>query len=127
MRKNHKRRVKTSVFPRSVTGLIIVAVGLMLAYWGLDSKCAQLGDELRKSEAQLQKLNDEFQRENARWKSNLTTEKLSDAMLHHGLAMSYPKADQIVRMDRKGVPVTGQRSLAKYARDRQSTTSVAEK
>jgi hypothetical protein len=39
-------------------------------------------------------------------------------MLQHGRAMSYPTAEQVVRMDQGGRPLPGQLSLARFQRGR---------
>ena len=127
MRKNCRRRVKTGTLAPAVVVCVIGLVLVALGYWFLDTKCDQLGSEIKRDENRLRKAGDECQRESARWKQNLTPEKLNEALMYHGLTMNRPKDDQIVRMDRRGVPIPGQRSLAKFARNKQSSGNVANK
>lgn len=128
MRRNHYRRnAKMGGFPcsASMPGFIVLVVLVALAYWGLDAKCNALGDDIKRKEQEMQRLEDEFVREEARWNANKTPEKLDAALLSHGLSMGYPRADQIVRMTDGGVPAEGQVSLAKFERNPPSSGNVA--
>jgi hypothetical protein len=125
MRRNRKKRVHAKVLPPSVAGIIVLVVSLVLVYWFVDAKCGQLGQEIRKHEQQLSALEDERVREEARWSEKKTPEKLEQAMLQHGLAMNYPSAEQVVRMDAAGQPVPGQLALARFQRAQSAGERVA--
>jgi hypothetical protein len=126
MRRNRKRQVRgVKVLPPSVAGMIVLLVSLVLSYWFMDSKCAQLGQEIRKHEQKLAALEDERVREEARWSEKKTPEKLEQAMLQHGIAMMYPTADQVVRMGSGGEPVAGQLSLVRFQRNLIASERVA--
>lgn len=118
MRRNRKRQVRTQFLPRTAVGVIMTVVTVALVYWFVDSKCALLGQEIRKHEQKYSALENERVREAARWDGKKTPEKLERAMLQHGLAMNYPTADQVVRMDPSGRPLPGQLSLARFQRAR---------
>ncbi len=125
MRRNRKKRVHAKVLPPSVAGIIVLVVSLVLVYWFVDAKCGQLGQEIRKHEQQLSALEDERVREEARWSEKKTPEKLEQAMLQHGLAMNYPSAEQVGRMDAAGQPVPGQLALARFQRAQSAGERVA--
>lgn len=125
MRRNRKKKVHAKVLPPAVVGMIVLTVSLVLVYWFMDAKCGQLGQEIRKHEQQLSALEDERVREDARWSEKKTPEKLEQAMLQHGLAMNYPSAEQVVRMDAAGQPVPGQMSLARFQRSQGAVERVA--
>ena len=115
MRKNRKHYVQSRVLPPpSVAGLIMLVVTLALVFWVMDSKCAQLGQEIRKCEKTFLERENERVREEVRWNEKNTPEKLEQALLQHGLAMDYPAAEQMVRMDAVGQPMEGQLSLRKF-------------
>jgi hypothetical protein len=118
MRRNRKRQLHARVLPHWAASIIVLLVTLVLGYWFLDSKCAMLGQEIRKHERKFGMLEDERLREEARWNEKKTPEKLEQAMLQHGLAMTYPASEQVVKMDGRGVPVAGQQSLARFLRSR---------
>ena len=125
MRRNRKRQVQAKVLPPSVVGMIVLIVSLVLCYWFMDAKCAQLGQEIRKHEQKIAQLEDERVREEARWSEKKTPEKLEQAMLQHGIAMNYPTADQVVRMDASGQPVAGQLSVVRFQRNQNAGERVA--
>lgn len=125
MRRNRKRQVHAKVLPPSVAGIAVLIVSMVLCYWFMDAKCAQLGQEIRKHEQKVASLEDERVREEARWSEKKTPEKLEQAMLQHGIAMSYPTSDQVVRMDAFGQPVAGQLSLVRFQRNQNASERVA--
>jgi hypothetical protein len=124
MRRNRKKQVHAKVVPSSVAGIFMLMIGLALLYWVMDSKCDVDGQEIRKYEQKLQSIEAEYAREEARWNEKNTPEKLEEAMLQHGIAMSYPSADQVVRMDTSGRPVAGQLSIARFKRSQSATERV---
>ena len=126
MRKNRKRHARVKVLPPSVVGFFVLLVSMILCYWFMDSKCAQLGQEIRKHEQKFSALENERVREEARWNAKKTPEKLERAMLQHGLDMNYPTATQVVRMDAAtGAPVPGQLSVIAFRRSRNAGERVA--
>lgn len=126
-RNQFRRNAKTHVLPCSmpIVVLIIFIISGVLSYWGLDARCNQLGNDIRKKEIEKRNLEKDFVREEARWNANKVPAKLDEALISHGLAMSYPKGDQLVRMDHAGKPIPGQLSLAKFYRQPQNGGSVA--
>ena len=111
MRRNRKRQVRIKFLPVPAASVIVLVVSVALSYWFMDSKSAQLGQEIRKYEQNYAALENERVREEARWNENKTPEKLDAAMLQHGIQMTYPTPDQVVRMDGSGRPLPGQVSL----------------
>ena len=67
MRRNRKRNVHAKVVPRSVAGVFLLMVGLVLLYWMMDSKCDVDGQEIRKYEQKLHALEAAYAREETRW------------------------------------------------------------
>jgi hypothetical protein len=98
---------------------VMVIVNLLAS-----SSCKQLENVCRAREAELKKLEDEHERESARWAEMTTSENLEKALLANGLSMHPPKAAQIVRMRRDGTPHPAQLSLAK-AEQRARAASTA--
>jgi hypothetical protein len=118
MRKNRKRQLSVKVLPHWPAGIIVLLVTLVLGYWFMDSKCSMLNQEMRKHEQKYAALENERVREESRWNEKKTPEKLEQAMLQHGIAMSYPTPEQVVRMDGGGVPLAGQLSVVRFQRNR---------
>ena len=127
-RRNRRRNVQMGVLPKLLVRVVIlVSLGAVipLGYWGLDSKCNQVGQEINKSKTLYASLEGAYLHEEARWMENLTTENLDRAILRHGLAMGYPQAHQIVRVDAEGNPLPRQSSIA-YLRRANAFEVVAE-
>jgi hypothetical protein len=127
MRKNRKVSKKMSVVAgRSVQ---IGAVGIMLVAMVIlnilaSSSCDHLNGEIGRKERMIEKLEADHLRESARWEAMMTSEKLEAALLRHGLAMSYPKDSQIVRMKSDGRPYPGQLSVARATQRSGETMSA---
>jgi len=125
MKRNRKRHVRMDVMPKLLVAWIVTVVSVAIGYWFMDSKCKQLNQEIRKHEMKYDKLENTCAREALRWDEKKTPEKLEHAMLQNGLAMDYPKASQVVRLDSKGRMIPGQVALARINRVRGSVSTVA--
>ena len=103
---------------------MVMAFAIVILNMLATSSCKHLEKEIRIKERQLAKLDDEKEREGARWNDMVTPEKLEIALLKHGLAMKTPRAEQVVRLKSDGRPYPGQISVAKAAeRNRASQTA----
>ena len=115
MRKNRKMPKKMSVMAgRSVQigALIITCFAMVILNMLASSSCKQLEKTIGEKKRQLESLEDSHKREKANWEKMLTPANLEQALLRHGLAMKFPKTEQVVRMDAAGRPYPGQRSVA---------------
>lgn len=126
-RNQYKYNAKMHKLPLStnVIGLLLLSVAGVLGYCVFDAQCNTLGNEIRRKEVEKRNLENEYLREEARWNASKTPAKLEEALIAHGLVMQYPKEEQLVRMDRKGRPVQGQLSIAKFHRNPQGTDPIA--
>ncbi len=125
MKRNRKRHVRMDVMPKLLVAWIVTVVSVAIGYWFMDSKCKQLNQEIRKYETKYDGLENARAREGLRWDEKKTPEKLEHAMLQSGLAMDYPKASQVVRLDSKGRIVPGQVSLARINKVKGAVSTVA--
>lgn len=126
MRKNRTNSKKLSaVATRTMHfGAVIVMLFVMVIInYMASSSCQQLLKSIGEKERALSKLEEERVRESARWEEMKTPEKLESALLRHGLAMRYPKPDQVVRMKANGRPYPGQLSVAKVRQRNGLTTA----
>ena len=92
--------------------VIMVILNLLSA-----SSCTQLLKEKGEKEREIAKLDADRMRESTRWEEMKTPEKIEMALLRHGLAMKFPRADQTIRLRPDGTPGPGQYSV-KLARQR---------
>jgi cell division protein FtsL len=125
MRRNRKRQVKMEFMPKVFVAWIVITVCVTIGYWFMDSKSKQLNQEIRKYELKYDALESARAREALRWDEKKTPEKLEHAMLQNGLAMDYPKASQVVRLDVKGRVIPGQVSLARINKIKGAVSTVA--
>lgn len=111
--------------PPLAVGVVMLLATVGLVYLVVDSQCNQLSHEIRRHERQLAALENERMREQARWDEKQTPEALERAMLEHGLLLRHPTADQVVRLDAAGNLLPGQRSVARFLRNRAAIERVA--
>ena len=127
MKKNRKMSKKMSVMAgRTVQIGAVMAMVFVVVIFNMlaQSSCKHLEKSIREKERQLTKLDDEKDREEARWAMMETNESLDAALLRHGLSMNLPRAAQQVRLRSDGTPYPGQISVAKAsARNRASQTA----
>lgn len=116
MRKNRKVSQKMSVIAEHTmhVGAVVLALFVMVIVNLLArSSCSQLHDAIGKKEEALKRLENERQRESARWEEMKTPERLEAALRKMGLAMRYPHADQVIYMTSDGRPKPAQIAVAK--------------
>lgn len=116
MKKNRRMSRKLSVVTVHFMhlGAVLLTLFLMVIFnMVASSRCTQLERTLGQKRKVLERLDEEFERESARWEEMKTSERLEAALVKHGLSMHYPKASQIVRMRTNGTPYPGQLSISK--------------
>lgn len=119
MARNRKRSRKMDVMVGQAARLLSVIILLFVAVIVnvlAKSSNDQLLKEIGKKERTLARLEDERVRASSRWDELLSSEKLNRALLKHGLAMRYPRADQSVRMLANGLPDPHPANLAALRR-----------
>ena len=115
MKRNRKHTKTMSVMAvrtLNVGAVLVMFAAMVIINLIADSTCEQMVKSIREKEAVLDRLEEERLRASARWEEQKTPEKLDRALLRHGLNMKYPRADQVVRMNKDGVPYRGQLSMA---------------
>ena len=115
MRKNRKIPKRMSVLTRTtarfgaIIGILFVMVIINIL---ATSSCQQILKSIVQRERELARLEDSLNREETRWETMKTPEKIDSALLRHGLAMRPPRAEQNVSMKADGTPYLGQHSVA---------------
>ena len=118
MRGNRKVSTQMNVFAKQTVnmGIIMLTFFAMVIFNLLASQnCKQLAKTIGDKERTLQKLEEDCQRESYRWDQMKSADNLETALRDDGLAMHYPKAGQVVRMDSRGEPFPGQIAVYKAA------------
>jgi hypothetical protein len=126
MKKNRKRSQKMSVMASQSMyfgGVLVMLVVMVILNLLATSSCNQQLKAIGEKEKLLARLEKDRSRECARWDAMKGPEDLDLALRRFGLAMRYPKAEQIVMMDARGRPRPGQLSVAR-AKSRQSVAKT---
>ena len=114
VRKNVKRnrKRKSRVAWQPMTACIIIMVGVALGYFFIKQKNQALSTEIRAMQRELDRLEKDYSREEARWNSLKSSDRLESSMLAHGIEMKLAEPRQVVHMNEQGSPVEGQISVA---------------
>lgn len=119
-RRNRKKNQAGFVFPVPLAVVLVVLAGFSLFYVCLKAKTEALGQEIKALEARSVQLRQDVIREQCEWASRLAPASMEQALKAHGLVMTWPGRDQIVRMKSDGTmdgPMTPEmRPPARYAR-----------
>ncbi len=97
-KKNRKKGQTKFPVPIPLVALLVVLVGFALVYVCLQSRTETLGREIRGLEASQSRLRDQLVREQCEWAKMQSPSSLELALKSHGLVMTWPGRDQIVRV-----------------------------
>ncbi len=97
-KKNKKKGQVKFPVPVPLVALLLVLVGFALVYVCLQSRTETLGREIRGLEAARDRLRDQLVREQCEWAKMQSPSSLEQALKAHGLVMTWPGRDQIVRV-----------------------------
>ncbi|MCL1919742.1 MAG: hypothetical protein FWG50_01485 [Kiritimatiellaeota bacterium] len=115
--KNRKKNAHLVDVPKLGLALVVIGASAALGYKLIDGQNKKLEGEIHKHDVTLRALDDEYERELARWDTKVkTVENLKRTIADHGLGMSRPVPErQIVNVDEAGRVIPGQ-SSAVYIR-----------
>lgn len=105
-KKNRKKGQAKFPVPIPIVALVAVLAGLSLVYVCLQSRTETLGREIKLLEASRDRLRDQLVREQCEWARLQSPSSLDQALKSHGLVMTWPGRDQIVRIRYDGSPDT---------------------
>lgn len=128
MKKNKRINKKMSVNTEIAThfGAIITVFFIMVIVNVLfSSNCQQMMKRIGESEKELARLEDARNRELTRWEEMKTPDKISAALLRHGLSMKPPRPEQNVKLTNDGKPLPGQISVAAAEKRRAASANLA--
>ena len=98
VRKNKKKGQARFPVPLPLVTAILAAAGLALFYVCFQSRTETLGREIKRLEAARDSLRDQLFREQCEWARLQSPSSLAQALSNHGLVMTWPGRDQIVRV-----------------------------
>jgi hypothetical protein len=117
-KKNRKKGPVKFPVPIPIVALVAVLAGLSLVYVCLQSRTETLGREIKRLEASRDRLRDQLVRKQCEWARLQSPSSLDQALKTHGLVMTWPARDQIVRIRYDGSPDRGMdtRPVSRVAR-----------
>lgn len=101
-RRNRKKTQMTSLFPVQVAVAVAVVAGLALFYVYLNSQSEELGRAIKKLEVKRDQLRAKIVKEQCEWARLQAPANLERGLKDHGLAMTWPTRDQVVRVRADG-------------------------
>lgn len=110
MKKNRKVSKKMSrAASRSMHVGAVILMLFVMAIMNLlaSSSCTQYMKTIGEKRKQLERLEEDRERESANWERMKTPERLEAALVYHGHKMKYPHENQVIRLKRNGMPHPG--------------------
>jgi hypothetical protein len=99
MRRNRKKMTMDGfIFPVPFAGLVVVISALALGYVWLGCRCEALGKELKRLETEKAELSKRWLNEEYNWTRMKSPQSIERALARHGIAMTWPRPEQIVRL-----------------------------
>lgn len=98
-RKSRKAEVRIP-FPNVLAMVLVCVAASGLSYIWLCAQCNTLGDEIKRLESVRRSVRQQAIMEQDRWSNMLAPANFERALKHHGLAMTLPGEQQIVRVRR---------------------------
>ena len=105
-RGNRKKGAGGYLVSWRLTVLLVSASFLCLCYLWLRGRCEALGDDLKELEARQTSLQRLLLIEQSEWSDLCSPSNIEQALQRHGLVMTWPSKDQIVRLDPRETPKT---------------------
>jgi len=97
-KRNKKKGQANFPLPIPLVILVLVLSGFALMYVCLQGRTEKLGREIKALEAARDNLRDQLVREQCEWARLQSPSALEQSLKAHGLVMTWPSRDQIVRI-----------------------------
>ena len=114
-RNRRRKQVHGFNFPVPFAGAILVLSSLALVYVWLGCRCESLGKEIKGVESKKSVLDKKYLNEEYRWIKMKSLSNIEKTLSKHGITMTWPRRDQVVRIYDDRSYVT---SMAKLDRSR---------
>ena len=106
MRRNNKKR-NGFVFPSFFAVVVLFLAALALCYVWLGCRCEALGGEIKLIEDEHADLNKKCSYETCRWSRMRALPNVKATLGKHGIVMTWPSHEQVVRLGRSGESYDG--------------------
>lgn len=85
------------VSPR-IIGVVLVILAVAFGYFSLHARCERLCTEIRRLEGQCEISQRRAENEETKWAALVTPRSIEEALVRHGLNLSWPRRGQVVRI-----------------------------
>lgn len=124
-RRNTRRQTVQSKAASCCFGFALLAiVACLMIGLVVQHECASCAQQIKRLERQCATLEQTQLREQAVWDSMRTPEELESAMVRHGLMLTYPTGDQVVRVHKSGRMRASRTLLATVNSERNSLSGT---
>ena len=126
-RRNKKvnRHSRFTVNTAGVVALLMTGFAMVMCYCVLGMRCTSIAQELQQAEKEYKQLTKESERVAARWTELMAVKQLEEKLARFGLEMNLPRADQVVRLNASGRPLSNQIAVTR-AKERLATANMAQ-
>lgn len=97
-KKKRRRKHDSIISPGPLAGLLSVGVVLCFMYICLVERCDAIGKEIKELELRKAAAEKQHAIERYKWSRLRALPSVEQALTHHGIAMDWPRQDQIVRL-----------------------------
>lgn len=101
-RRNRKKTQTGFMFPPPLALMLAVVAGVFLVYVCIQSRTEAVGREIKLLEASRDKLREKVVKAQCEWARMQAPASVEKALKDHGLVMTWPGRDQIVRLRTDG-------------------------
>jgi hypothetical protein len=98
-RKNRKRRAAGYLIPVPFAVLLLMLSGVALLYLWMCERCGILSEEIKALEIRKLALQKNYLNEEYKWLGLRSPANIQIALRRHGLLMTWPGRDQVVRLN----------------------------
>lgn len=109
-RRKNKMRVQSrkpgvrGIFPGTLFGVLLSLMIFALGYLYLCGRCDDLGKKINQLEKTRDNLRREIVNEEFKWSNMTSPASMEKLLAKHGLTMTWPSEDSVVRLRRKPLP-----------------------
>ena len=128
MRRRNRKVNKQTTFKVNTAGvvaLLVTGFAMVMCYGVLGMRCTSIAQELQQAEKEYKQLTKESERVAARWTELMAVKQLEEKLARFGLEMNLQRADQVVRLNAKGRPLSNQIAVTR-AKERLATANMAQ-
>lgn len=108
-----RRMARVTSHTLCAAGIVVMLAVMTLLNVLASTAGKRLLDSIGDKERKLIRLDEDLARESAHWEEMLSPDRLERTLIRNGIAMKYPRPDQVIRMTAEGRVIPGQIAVAR--------------